>query len=132
MSSRNASRASGVLVQDPAVTESRPELISSCPPDDAIVCRCERVTVGEILQFIRDNEVRDINQLKSIRVGMGSCGSKTFSAILPSIFRKAGLDPAAVEKGSQRPLNMEVTMGDLANEGNLGTGGFDEGGRGEP
>ena len=44
MSSRNASRASGVLVQDPAVTEARPELISSCPPDDAIVCRCERVT----------------------------------------------------------------------------------------
>ncbi|MEI6387679.1 MAG: FAD-dependent oxidoreductase [Spirochaetota bacterium] len=132
MSSRNAPRASGVLVQDPEVTVARPEVISSCPPDDAIVCRCERVTVGEILQFIRDNEVRDINQLKSIRVGMGSCGSKTCSAILPSIFRKAGLDPAAVEKGSQRPLNMEVTMGDLANEGKLESGGFDEGGRGEP
>jgi NADPH-dependent 2,4-dienoyl-CoA reductase/sulfur reductase-like enzyme/Fe-S-cluster-containing hydrogenase component 2 len=133
-SSRNATRASGIRVQDPAIVESRSEPVSACPPDDAIVCRCERVTVGEIVDFIRDNEVRDINQLKSIRVGMGSCGSKTCSAILPSVFRKAGLDPAMIEKGSQRPLNMEVRMGDLANEG--GSGGQGQFGagheRGEP
>jgi len=133
-SSRNAPRASGIRVQDPAVTESRPDPVASCPPDDAIVCRCERVTVGEILAYIRDNEVRDINQLKSLRVGMGSCGSKTCSAILPSVFRRAGLDPAMIEKGTQRPLNMEVTMGDLANEGGAAgeAGGPESAGRGEP
>ena len=132
MSSRNATRAAGLRVQDPSVVASREEALSACPPDDAIVCRCERVTVGEILAFIRDNEVRDINQLKSIRVGMGSCGSKTCSAILPSVFRKAGLDPAAIEKGSLRPLNMEVTMGDLANEGRKAPHDEGQAWRGEP
>lgn len=136
VSSRNATRAAGLRLQEESATASREETISACPPDDAIVCRCERVTVGEILAFIRDNEVRDINQLKSIRVGMGSCGSKTCSAILPSVFRRAGLDPAAIEKGSQRPLNMEVTMGDLVNEGRGPEGAADGGDRhawrGEP
>lgn len=132
MSSRNATRAAGLRVQDEAVVASKEERIAACPPDEAIVCRCERVTVGEILAFIRDNEVRDINQLKSIRVGMGSCGSKTCSAILPSVFRKAGLDPQSIEKGSLRPLNMEVTMGDLVNEGGEGPVDSSHAWRGEP
>ena len=132
MSSRNATRAAGLRVQDESIVASKEERITACPPDEAIVCRCERVTVGEILAFIRDNEVRDINQLKSIRVGMGSCGSKTCSAILPSVFRKAGLDPQAIEKGSQRPLNMEVAMGDLVNEGREKPADEGHAWRGEP
>jgi NAD(P)H-nitrite reductase large subunit len=84
-------------------------------PDEAILCRCERVTVGEIRTYIEENDIRDLNQLKSIRVGMGACGSKTCSVLLPQLFRQLGREaPAAL---TQRPLAMEVPLGDLVNEG---------------
>ncbi len=117
VSAANAPRAIGVRVQPEAATKALPAPRFEYLPDEAIVCRCERVTVGEIVAFVRENAVRDINQLKSIRVGMGACGSKTCSVLLPQVLRKAGLDPAAVERGSLRPLNMEVPMGALVNEG---------------
>jgi NADPH-dependent 2,4-dienoyl-CoA reductase/sulfur reductase-like enzyme/Fe-S-cluster-containing hydrogenase component 2 len=110
----NAPRVIGVRVQDEAATRPLPAPRYAYLPDDAIVCRCERVSVGEIVRFIKDNDVRDINQLKSIRVGMGACGSKTCSALLPQIFRKAGVDPAAVTAGTLRPLTLEAPFGELA------------------
>jgi ferredoxin len=45
--------------------------------DDTIVCRCERVTAGEIRKHIRGGS-RDFNEIKALtRTGMGSCGAKT-------------------------------------------------------
>lgn len=117
-SAENAPRAIGIKVQDESATEPLPEARFEYLPDEAIVCRCERVSVGEIVRFIRDNEVRDVNQLKTIRVGMGACGSKTCSVLLPQIFRKAGVDPAALTAGTQRPLMLEVAMGHIVNEVN--------------
>lgn len=99
---------------------------------EAIVCRCERVTLGEIVNFIKDNDVRDINQLKSLRVGMGACGGKTCSQLLRTAFRMAGVDPESVEPGTNRPLSMEVPMGQIVNEGLLRLGGKDAGSRGAP
>lgn len=110
----NAARIIGIRVQDESVTRPLPEPRFDYLPDDAIVCRCERINVGEIVSFIRDNEVRDINQLKTLRVGMGACGSKTCSVLLPQVFRKAGVDPAAVTSGTLRPLTMEAPLGELA------------------
>lgn len=115
----NAPRIIGVRVQDESVTKPLPEARYDYLPDQAIVCRCERVSVGEIVAFIKDNEVRDVNQLKTIRVGMGACGSKTCSVLLPQIFRKAGVDPASVTDGTLRPLTMEAPLGELA--GRAGT-----------
>mgnify|MGYP000857358828 FL=1 len=111
-----APRIIGLRVQPKEATAPLREARYSFLPDEAIVCRCERVTVKEIVQFIKDNEVRDVNQLKTIRVGMGACGSKTCSVLLPQIFRKAGVDPAAVTAGSLRPLMLEAGMGELVNE----------------
>jgi len=113
---RNAPKAIGVRVQPEAATKALPVPRFSYAPDEAIVCRCERVTVGEILRFVKDNDIRDINQLKTLRVGMGACGSKTCSVLLPQVLRRAGIDSATVAPGSLRPLNMEVPMGDLVNE----------------
>jgi sarcosine oxidase, subunit alpha len=46
--------------------------------DDAIVCRCERVTAGEIRRAIRSG-IRDFNELKHVtRAGMGACGTYSF------------------------------------------------------
>ncbi|MDX9956960.1 MAG: FAD-dependent oxidoreductase [Spirochaetia bacterium] len=112
----NAPLAIGIRIQNEAVTRPLPVARFDYLPDRAIVCRCERISAGEIVSFIQDNEVRDVNQLKTIRVGMGACGSKTCSVLLPQLFRKAGVDPATVTAGTVRPLVLEVPMHDLVNE----------------
>jgi len=82
--------------------------------DDAVICRCERVTLGEIRSAIRDG-VRDINQLKGInRAGMGSCGSKTCRPMLWKIFRDEGIALEEVTDRVDRPLFVEVPLGVLA------------------
>jgi len=113
VSAANAPKVIGIRVQRPEATASLPSPRFSCAPDDAIVCRCERVSFGELVRFIKENEIRDVNQLKFLRAGMGACGSKTCSALYPAVFRAAGVDYAAVEPGSLRPLAVEVPMIDL-------------------
>lgn len=116
----NAPKAIGIRVQSEEATQPLPAPRFEHLPDDAIVCRCERVTVGEIVRFIRENAVVDINQLKTLRVGMGACGSKTCSVLLPQVFRKAGVDPASLTNGTLRPLSLEIPMRDLINEPSAG------------
>jgi NADPH-dependent 2,4-dienoyl-CoA reductase/sulfur reductase-like enzyme/Fe-S-cluster-containing hydrogenase component 2 len=108
VSSINATKAIGIRVQRPEASSPLDEPHYSYAPDDAIVCRCERVTFGEIVSFIKANDVRDINQLKAIRAGMGACGSKTCAPLYAAAFRAAGLDPATVAEGRLRPLVVEV------------------------
>lgn len=117
VSTGNAARAIGVRVQQPEATEPSPDSGWSAIPDDAIVCRCERVTVGQMVAFIKENRITDANQLKTLRVGMGACGSRTCSVLLPQVFRKAGVDPATVTGLSLRPLAVETPMAILVNEG---------------
>lgn len=124
----DAVRIIGIRVQDAAATLPLSEPRYSYLPDDAIVCRCERISVGEIVDFIKRYEVRDVNQLKTIRVGMGACGSKTCSVLLPQVFRKAGVDPASISSGTIRPLTLEAPLGELAGFADgpvTGEGGFD-------
>ncbi len=129
---RNASSIAGIRVQSPEVSEGKAVDESGCVDLDAYVCRCERVTLGELVQFIKDNNVRDINQLKTLRVGMGACGAKTCSQLVGRAFKLAGVNLAEVEPGSLRPLFMEVPMGEIVNEGLLRLGGKDAGSRGAP
>jgi NADPH-dependent 2,4-dienoyl-CoA reductase/sulfur reductase-like enzyme/Fe-S-cluster-containing hydrogenase component 2 len=83
-------------------------------PDDAIVCRCERISAGEIREAIR-NGVRDFNHLKAVtRAGMGSCGSKTCRPMIWRIFREEGVDLADVTDRVDRPLFVEVPLGYFA------------------
>ncbi|MBP7094703.1 MAG: FAD-dependent oxidoreductase [Spirochaetia bacterium] len=109
-----AVRAIGVRVQAEKATRSLPAARFARLPDEAIVCRCERVTVGEIVRFIKEYRIRDANQLKSLRVGMGACGSKTCAPLLPQVFRQAGVDPAEVAGLTLRPLSIEVPLGTFA------------------
>ena len=116
VSRANAPKAIGIRVQSEAATRPLPAPRFEHLPDEAVVCRCERITVGEIVRFIRENAVTDVNQLKTLRVGMGACGSKTCSVLLPQVFRKAGIDPARTTSGTLRPLALEIPMKDLINE----------------
>ena len=91
------------------------ELYNKAPlADEAIVCRCERVTAGEIRGWIRKG-VTDVNQLKAItRAGMGSCGGKTCTTLVERIFREEGIPEAKITKGIKRPVFVEVPLGFFA------------------
>ncbi|MBI4655636.1 MAG: FAD-dependent oxidoreductase [Elusimicrobia bacterium] len=83
--------------------------------DEAMVCRCERVALGEIRKAIKSG-IRDINQLKAVtRAGMGSCGAKTCNSIILSAFKAEGVDLREITPMTQRPLFMEVPLGQFCN-----------------
>lgn len=85
-------------------------------PNDALVCQCERVTVGELIHFIQEHHVRDMNQLKVLRAGMGACGGKNCSAHFPALFKKSGIDIQTVTPMKYRPLSMEIPLQSIINE----------------
>jgi Fe-S-cluster-containing hydrogenase component 2 len=110
-----AKRAIGIRVQetqvDPATVYENAPL-----PDKAVICRCERITAGEIRTAVRSG-VRDINQMKALnRAGMGACGSKTCRPMIWRIFQEEGVDLGAVTDRVDRPLFVEVALGALAGE----------------
>ncbi len=108
-----AGRAAGIQAPEPAVDPL--EIYQQAPPaDEAVVCRCERITAGEIRAAIRGG-VRDMNQLKALtRTGMGACGSKTCRPLVWRIFQEEGIDLAEVTDRVDRPLFVEVPMGAFA------------------
>ncbi len=87
--------------------------------DDEILCRCERVTVGEIRALIRQG-YRDMNEIKAVtRSGMGACGGKTCGPLLRRLFREEGVPVDEVTDYVPRPLFVEVPLGLFAGaEGN--------------
>ena len=108
-----APRAIGIKDQKNPLESMEIVDVSACP-DDAIVCRCERITAGEIRAAIRGG-VRDMNQLKGLnRTGMGACGSKTCRPMVLGLFRDEGIDLKEVTDRTDRPLFVEVPFGTLA------------------
>ena len=82
--------------------------------DETIVCRCERVSVGEIRKWIRMG-VKDFNELKALtKVGMGSCGGKTCTPLIDRIFQEESISNASITPGTKRPLFVEVPLGIFA------------------
>jgi len=112
----NAVKIAGIRVQDEDKIKPLSKPVFNYIPDNGILCRCERVTVGEIIKFIKDNDIKDANQLKQIRVGMGACGSRTCSILLPRIFNAAGVNWFEVAENTKRPLSVEIPMGAIINE----------------
>ena len=79
--------------------------------DETMICRCERVSLGEVRRAIRSG-IRDLNQLKAVtRAGMGACGSKTCSSLLVNIFRSEGVPPGEITAFTKRPLFVEAPLG---------------------
>jgi len=113
---QNAVKIAGIRIQEENKVKPLPKPVFNYVPDNGVLCRCERVTVGEIIKFIKDNDIRDANQLKQIRVGMGACGSRTCSILLPRIFTAAGVNWFEVAENTKRPLSIEIPMGAIINE----------------
>ena len=117
-----AERIAGIRVQEPWMGDPLPEAVE--PLSDAdIVCRCERVTAGEIREVIR-NGCRDFNEVKTLtRAGMGACGGKTCQTLIWRLFRECGVPMDEVTGGVPRPLFVEVSLGVLAGAIEPGTSG---------
>ena len=111
-----ADKIAGIRVQDEKFIQPLKEAHYDYMPENGIVCRCERVSLGEVVKFIKENNVRDVNQLKQIRVGMGACGSKTCSVQMPRVFKAAGVDWSEVSEATNRPLSVEVPLFAIVNE----------------
>ena len=119
-----AKKIAGIAVQEDAVTKPMARYVERTD-DDTIICRCERVTAGEIRALIR-NGSRDINEIKAVtRTCMGSCGAKTCTPLIHRLFREEGVPESEIVDQINRPLFMEVPLGTFA-----GCGGGEEAGHG--
>ena len=108
-----AERIAGIRVQEPWVGESLPDVVEPLRDED-IVCRCERVTAGEIRDLIRNGH-RDINEIKILtRAGMGACGGKTCQALILRLFHECGVPMDEITGNVPRPLFVEVPLGTFA------------------
>ncbi|MGD8345896.1 MAG: FAD-dependent oxidoreductase [Lysobacterales bacterium] len=105
-----AKRIAGIQVQKPEVTEPMAHYVTRMS-DDTIVCRCERVTAGEIRALIREG-MRDVNEIKTVtRAGMGACGAKTCGSLVNFLFRQEGIAVEETTPNVDRPLFVEVPLG---------------------
>jgi len=110
-----ATLVTGFRVQDPRISEPVDVRTPPLVEDETIICRCERVKAGQIRKLIRQG-VRDLNQLKVLRYGMGACGGKTCQSLILRLFQQEGVNLCDVVPFTQRPLIAEVNLGMLAGE----------------
>jgi len=113
-----ANRVAGVRVQAASVTLPLEKPLETLLSDDAVVCRCERVTAGEIRKLLR-NGVRDMNHLKAMTRARfrGPCGGKTCRTLIESVIRSEGIPQDEVTGFTERPLFTEVELGFFAGQG---------------
>ncbi len=108
-----AKQIAGIRVQEPDAVATTVDHVTRLADDD-IICRCERVTAGEIRALIRKGYY-DINEIKAVtRAGMGACGGKTCSNLILRLFREEGVPLEKVTQNVKRPLFMEVPLGTFA------------------
>ncbi len=108
-----ATQIAGMRVSGTPIVEPDLEAIERLD-DSAIVCRCERVTAGEIRARIREG-FHDLNELKAVtRAGMGACGGKTCERLIVRLLREAGVSSEDITSGTRRPLFVEVPLGAFA------------------
>ncbi len=105
-----AKEATGIRLNESSYNEALDIYQKGFTDNETIVCRCERISVGEIRHWIR-NGIRDFNELKALtKVGMGSCGGKTCTPLINRIFREEGVAIEDIIPGTKRPLYIEIPM----------------------
>ncbi len=110
-----ALKAAGFVIQPQEAAGPAPETVSPPMADSAIVCRCERVTAGEIRDLIRQG-ITDLNQIKAItRAGMGACGYKTCQDLMLMLLRSEGVESGEVTLNTTRPVFVEAPLGAFMN-----------------
>jgi sarcosine oxidase, subunit alpha len=106
----HADEVAGILIQKPSSGTSLSDGKKTCD-DDVIVCRCERVTKKEIVDYIKKTGTRDVNAVKAaLRVGMGPCNGKTCTPLIYQIFKELNISLKEVKPPVDRPFNQEVCL----------------------
>ncbi len=87
---------------------------------DVIICRCEDVTYGEIVDVI-DEGLTTTEEIKRVlRCGMGPCQGRTCSRLIARIIaEKTGAKVADVPYPTVRPPSRPVEIGTLAEPGSV-------------
>ena len=77
---------------------------------DLIICRCESVRLGRIMESIHHQGAETVNQVKKLtRAGMGPCQGKTCSGLVEALLK--GETPAFREEAFRnRPPLRSVGM----------------------
>lgn len=114
-----AKKVAGFKVQKKAASLSLKQPLPAKIPDDAIVCRCERITAGEIRPLIKKG-IKDLNQIKAItRAGMGACGAKTCESLILQMYKEEGIPLEEVTLNTRRPIFIEASLGVFSNVSNI-------------
>lgn len=104
------------IVQDASASEAQPNaIVAERASDDAMICLCERVSVGQVRELIRSG-ITDLNQIKAItRAGMGPCGAKTCEVLIKGLLREEGIPVENVVPNTKRPVFVEVPLDKFPN-----------------
>lgn len=106
----DADKVAGIAIKKP-VEKRKVKSVKQAKYEEIIICRCERVTKKEIVDYIKKTNTRDVNAVKAaLRVGMGPCGGKTCTEHIMHIFAELGIDTEDVEPHVQRPFTQEVQL----------------------
>jgi NAD(P)H-nitrite reductase large subunit len=84
---------------------------------DTIICRCEDITYGEILEAI-EMGMTSLNEIKRyLRAGMGPCQGRTCGRLIQQIIsRQTGKPLSEIEPMTHRPPLKTVPIKILAGE----------------
>lgn len=106
-----AKQIAGFIIQAEDVSAALPQpIVPERLADDAMICLCERVTVGAVRSLIRSG-ISDLNQIKAItRAGMGPCGAKTCEVMIKGLLREEGIPVTDVVPNTKRPLFIEIPL----------------------
>lgn len=93
----------------------RPRQAAFVPADDALACRCEEVTVGQIRALCRAGK-GDPNRIKAFsRAGMGACQGRLCNYTVGNILAdETQSDPASIGLYRVRPPFKPLTLDELA------------------
>ena len=82
-----------------------------------IVCRCEQVTVGDILEAVGRNSIQTVNQVKKLtRAGMGQCQGRTCAPLVELLLEREGVAPRGTEPYKARPPIRPLPLNALADQ----------------
>lgn len=106
-----AKQVASFRVQSESVSQALPEaIVPQRMADESMICLCERVSVKQVRDLIRQG-MTDLNQIKAVtRAGMGPCGAKTCETLIKGLLREEGIPVENVVPNTKRPVFIEVPL----------------------
>jgi NAD(P)H-nitrite reductase large subunit len=87
------------------------------PDRDLLVCRCEEITLGEILDAIGEGITTPDGLKRRLRTGMGLCQGRTCRLLLQQVLaHHAGVSAADVRPATFRPPVRPIKISVLIDE----------------